>query len=95
MPKRNRDADDPGVKLTVDAPLKSTIGAVSFEGFRITTSTGEPATLAIVDQNRTIIEASPAVSRAAWDVAIAAYRNFLIGKGHLRVLTQPPDPPGV
>ncbi len=31
----------------------------------------------------------PAVTRAIWEIAIQSYRNFLIGRGHLKVLSKP------
>lgn len=76
--------------VLVSSALSSAITAVSYEGLSVSTPTGEAATLAVVDQNGNIIDAGPAVARVVWDVAIAAYRNFLMGAGHLRVLTKPP-----
>ncbi|OXI45295.1 hypothetical protein CFB49_09775 [Burkholderia sp. AU17457] len=75
--------------MVVSSALSSAITAVSYEGLSVSTPTGEAGTLAVVDQNGNVIEAGPAVARAVWDVAIAAYRNFLMGTGHLRVLTKP------
>lgn len=77
--------------VLVPSTLSSAITAVSYEGLSVSTPTGEAATLAVVDQNGNVIDAGPAVARAVWDVAIAAYRNFLMGTGHLRVLTKPPS----
>jgi hypothetical protein len=68
----------------------SIISAFSYAGFAITTATGEPATLAVLDKDGNVIDAGPSVSIAAWNVAIKAYRNFLQGTGHLRVHSQPP-----
>jgi hypothetical protein len=73
------------------SPLASTISAVSFEGLSVTTPDGEPATLAIVDRDGRIVESGPGVVDAVWRTSITAYRNFLIGHGHLRVLTKPPS----
>ncbi|KVF71063.1 hypothetical protein WS75_23110 [Burkholderia sp. FL-7-2-10-S1-D7] len=61
-----------------------------FQELSIVAPDGNPATLAVVDQNGETVEAGRSVMRAVWDVAIRSYRNFLIGNGHLRVLTQPP-----
>ncbi|WP_321914788.1 hypothetical protein [Paraburkholderia sp. J11-2] len=69
------------------------MSAVSYQGFTLTTPDGEPAQLAVVDKDGRVIEAGPEVARAAWDVAIESYRNFLRGAGHLRVLSKPPEPP--
>ncbi|MDY7807560.1 hypothetical protein U0E23_34605 [Burkholderia stagnalis] len=75
--------------VQVVASLTSTISAVSFQGLSIVAPDGIPATLAVVDQNGKIIEAGPSVMRAVWEVTIRSYRSFLIGSGHLRVLTKP------
>jgi hypothetical protein len=69
----------------------SEISAVSFEGLSIKTANGEPATLAILDKDGKIIEMGPTVAREAWNVAIASYKNFLIGTGHIRVHSKPPS----
>lgn len=74
----------------VDVQLSCEISAVSYQGLSIATPGGEPASLAVVDGSGNVIEAGPNVARAVWDVAIGAYRNFLIGNGHLRVLSKPP-----
>jgi len=75
----------------VASAIVSEISAVHFRGLRITTADGQPATLAVVDMQGRIIESGPTVVRAAWDVAIKAYRNFLSDKGILRVKTVSPD----
>ncbi|MFM0405319.1 hypothetical protein [Paraburkholderia dipogonis] len=69
------------------------ISAVSFEGLSIKTADGQPATLAVIDKDGNIVEAGPSVVRQAWDVSITSYRNFLMGSGHLRVLSKPPERP--
>ncbi|VWB96633.1 hypothetical protein BPS26883_04674 [Burkholderia pseudomultivorans] len=79
----------PMQEVLVPSALSSAITAISYEGLSIATPTGETATLAVVDEKGNVIEKGPAVARAVWDVAIAAYRNFLTGTGHLRVLTKP------
>ncbi|MEN8513212.1 hypothetical protein [Burkholderia sp. RS02] len=75
--------------VKVVTPISSTISAVSFQGLSITTPDGEPATLAVIDMQGRIIDSGPNVMRAVWEVAIRSYRNFLIGSGHLRVLSKP------
>lgn len=90
MTKQQSKREAPTVDTQIAAAISSTISAVSFQGFSIVTPDGNPATLAVVDQNGIIVEAGPSLARAVWDVAIRSYRNFLIGNGHLRVLTQPP-----
>lgn len=90
MAKKRTISSQPSVQdVLIPAALSSAITAVSYEGLRVSTPTGEAATLAVVDQNGNVIDVGPAVTRAVWDVAIAAYRNFLMGTGHLRVLTKP------
>ncbi|KAB0641664.1 hypothetical protein [Burkholderia stagnalis] len=78
-----------GDDVQVVTPITSTISAVSFQGLQITTPNGEPATLAVIDVQGRIIDSGPNVMRAVWDVAIRSYRNFLMGTGHLRVLSKP------
>jgi len=90
MTKKNQqNAGAPAADLQVVAPISSTISAVSFQGLSITTPDGEPATLAVIDMQGRIIDSGPSVVRAVWEVAIRSYRNFLIGNGHLRVLSKP------
>ncbi|KWD07492.1 hypothetical protein WM34_19935 [Burkholderia ubonensis] len=76
-------------EVQVVAPITSTISAVSFQGLRITTPDGESATLAVIDKQGRIIDSGPNVMWAVWEVAIRAYRNFLMGIGHLRALSKP------
>ncbi|RQZ18105.1 hypothetical protein DIE15_08200 [Burkholderia sp. Bp9031] len=71
--------------------MTNTANAVGFLWLSITTPAGEPATLAVVDMQGRIIDSGPNVVRAVWEVATRSYRDFLIGNGHLRVLTQPPS----
>ncbi|MFA8336333.1 hypothetical protein [Burkholderia cenocepacia] len=91
MTKKQSKHESPTADTQIAAAISSTISAVSFQGLSIVTPDGNPATLAVVDQNGKIVEAGPSVMRAVWDVAIQSYRNFLIGSGHLRVLAKPPD----
>lgn len=91
MTKKQSKHESPALDTPVAAALSSTISAVSFQGLSIVTPDGNPATLAVVDQNGEVVDAGPSVMRAVWDVAIRSYRNFLIGNGHLRVLAKPTD----
>lgn len=59
-------------------------GTIS-NGFSIKTADGRTAKLAIVDDNGTVIETGDQVAREAFNVAVASYKNFLKGQGHLRV----------
>lgn len=59
-------------------------GAVH-EGLTVTTADGRPARLAIIDDEGRILDAGPCVARAVWGVQVEVLRNFLAGKGHLRV----------
>lgn len=72
---------------------KSEISAVSFAGLQIRTADGRPARLAVIDDDGNVIEAGSDVAAAAWNVAIASYRQFMIGQGHLRVFSSPPGIP--
>lgn len=65
------------------------ISARIHSGLAVQLPDGRPGKLAIVDDAGAVIDASPAVAREAWLVAIASYKNFLIGQGHLRVLSDP------
>ncbi|QND86425.1 Uncharacterized protein ChrSV_4199 [Chromobacterium vaccinii] len=66
------------------------MSAVIFEGLTIQTAEGKPALLAIVDEDGNIIETGEQVAKEAWNVAIASYKSFLIGEGHMRIHTSPP-----
>ncbi|KVP19425.1 hypothetical protein WJ85_08025 [Burkholderia ubonensis] len=90
MTKKQSKHERPTADTQIAAAIASTISAVSFQGLSIVTPDGEPATLAVIDMQGRIIESGPSVMQTVWDVAIRSYRNFLIGNGHLRVLTQPP-----
>lgn len=71
--------------------LKQTvISGVCYEGLSVSTKDGKPARLAVIDADGNILDAGPEVAREAWNVTLAVYKNFLIGKGHLRILSEPP-----
>ncbi|NIF81599.1 hypothetical protein F3J20_30230 [Paraburkholderia sp. Cy-641] len=76
--------------VQADVAAAFEISAVSYKGLSVTTAAGQPARLAVVDSNGKVIDASEEVAKAAWDVAVQSYRNFLMGTGHLRVLSRPP-----
>ena len=67
----------------------ATISAVIHQGLTVQLSDGRQGKLAIVDASGLVVDASPAVAKEAWLVAISSYKNFLIGQGHLRVLSGP------
>ncbi|MDF0501573.1 hypothetical protein POK33_12675 [Burkholderia cenocepacia] len=89
MTKRQSKHESATADTQITAAIASTISAVSFQGLSIITPDGRPATLAVVDQNGNVVDIGPPVMRAVWDIAIRSYRNFLIGNGHLRVLSKP------
>lgn len=64
------------------------ISAVSHEGLRIEVD-GKPARLAIVDDEGRVIAAGEDVATEARAVSVNSYRGFLMGQGHLRVLSKP------
>jgi hypothetical protein len=70
-------------------PINGTIAAIGHAGLSATATDGTPARLAIVDHAGHILDDSPGVAAAAWNATIECHRNFLIGKGHLRVLAGP------
>lgn len=69
------------------------ISAVSHEGLTVTVD-GKPARLAIVTDDGHVIAAGDQVAREAEAVAVNSYREFLQGKGFLRVLSKPIVPDG-
>ncbi len=79
----------PAVTHKVTAQGKCEVSAVSFQGLSLTGPNGEPATLAIVDANGNILDMGRDIELAVWETSIGSYREFLRGKGHLRVVTIP------
>lgn len=65
------------------------ISAVIHQGFSIKLTDGRAGYLAIIDESGRVVDTSPSVAREVWLVAIASYKNFLVGEGHLRVLSGP------
>lgn len=76
--------------IEVDTLQNSIISAVAHEGLTVTTRDGRPARIGIIDEHGNVIEAGEAVAEEAWNVAIASYKSFLKGMGHIRVHTKPP-----
>lgn len=66
-----------------------TISAVAHEGLAVVMADGSRGHLAVVDANGNLIASGSGIEAAVWDAAIHAYRNFLMGMGHLRELRQP------
>lgn len=66
------------------------LSGVAHEGLTVTTRDGRQARLAVIDEDGNVIEDGPEVAREAWNVAVASYRNFLRGRGYLRVRSDPP-----
>ncbi len=64
------------------------ISAVAHEGLRVTVN-GRPARLAILAEDGQVIAAGDQVAKEAEAVALNSYRNFLKGKGFLRVHSEP------
>jgi hypothetical protein len=64
------------------------ISAVSHEGLSVMVN-GKPARLAVVTDDGRVIAAGADVAREAEAVAVNSYRQFLKGKGFLRVLSKP------
>jgi len=67
------------------------ISKVSHEGLTVTVD-GKPARLAIVTDDGQVIASGDQVAREAEAVAVNSYREFLQGKGFLRVLSNPIQP---
>lgn len=66
------------------------ISAVSHEGLSVSIN-GKPGRLAIITEDGQVIAAGKDVAREAQAVAVNCYRNFLQGKGFLRILSKPID----
>lgn len=64
------------------------ISAVSHEGLSVTVD-GKPARLAVINEAGEVIAAGDQVAREAEAVAVNNYRQFLQGKGYLRVVGKP------
>lgn len=67
----------------------SCVSAVIWERYTITTADGKPATLAVVDERGNVLDIGPEVQQEVWDLAILAYRKYLVGKGYLRIHSTP------
>lgn len=52
---------------------------------------GVPLRLAVIGPDGAIIEEGQSVAIELWNVAIATYKNFMRGQGHLIVYTEPPS----
>jgi hypothetical protein len=67
------------------------ISAVSPEGLSVMVN-GKPASLAVVTDDGQVIASGADVAREAEAVAVNSYRQFLKGKGYLRILSKPFSP---
>src|SRR5574337_870829 len=88
----DRDAGGPLVITTpkIGTLSQAILSGVAHEGFTVTSRDGRHARLAVIDEDGNVIEDGPEVAREAWNVAVASYRNFLRGRGYLRVRSEPP-----
>ncbi|AXK71668.1 hypothetical protein DWG18_04760 [Lysobacter sp. TY2-98] len=66
-----------------------TIAARCYDGLTAFTAEGAPATFALLDARGNVIASGGRVAEAAYAASINAYREFLKGQGHMRVLTPP------
>lgn len=64
------------------------ISAVSYEGLRAIGGDGRPAHFALIDDDGKVLAVGGHVATAAFSAAVAAYRSFLEGNGHLRAYTK-------
>ncbi|TQL73323.1 hypothetical protein [Delftia sp. HK171] len=67
------------------------ISAVSHEGLSVSIN-GKPGRLAIITEDGQVVAAGKEVASEAQAVAVNCYRNFLQGKGFLRILSKPIQP---
>lgn len=75
--------------IEIGTLVSAQLSAVIHQGLTITLADGRSGRLAIIDADGQVIDDTPNVAREAFNVAIASYKNFLVGKGHLRVRTGP------
>lgn len=71
--------------ITTGSLAGAEISAVISKGLSVKTADGKTARLAIVDEAGKVVDIGDQVAREAFNVAIASYKNFLKGQGHLRV----------
>lgn len=64
------------------------ISAVTHEGLTVTVD-GRPARLAVVLEDGTIVAAGADVAREAEAVAQNLWKQTMLGKGHLRIVSKP------
>lgn len=64
------------------------ISAVAHEGLRVTVD-GRPARFVLMTEDGQLIDAGNQVTKEAEAVAVNNYHNYLLGKGHVRVLSNP------
>ncbi|MFP4891265.1 hypothetical protein [Paraburkholderia sp. EG304] len=67
----------------------SIVTALMWERYTIQAADGRPATLAIIDEDGAVLDAGPEVAQEIWDLAILAYRQYLVGEGVLRIYSTP------
>jgi len=63
------------------------LSGVCFEPLKAQTTDGRPARLAIIDEDGKVIESGDAVSSEVWNLVRGVWRNYLQGKGHIRVIS--------
>lgn len=80
----NSDGDSDG-----EPAPRYTLSATSHEGLVIQTADGKPARLCVVAEDGEILGGD--VGGDAFKLAVAAYRQFLQGTGHLRVHAESPS----
>ena len=65
------------------------LSAVVHEGIRIDHPEGKPCRIAIIDENGQVVAGGEDVTKAVFDVAIAAFQNLLKARGHMRTYSKP------
>jgi hypothetical protein len=82
-PAAKNDADGDSDSGDGDGPARRyALSASSHEGFVVEGPDGRRATLAVVSDDGEVLSGD--VAAEAWRVAVAAYKAFLTGTGHLR-----------
>lgn len=83
------DTAGDNVQESAGASPVPTISAISFKGLAAHTADGKPARFALLDEDGNVIASGADIARAAYAASVNAYRQYLMGQGHMQVLTSP------
>lgn len=66
------------------------ISATVFEGIKVTGKDGKLLRIAIIDDDKNIVNEGSELAKNIWNLILEVQKNFWVGKGHIRVLAGPP-----